>query len=325
MATACAPAHAPSLSATWRWAAPRPAYVGAPSGDGDDVVATYGHSVLVLVRHGALAWQTTLIGLRDVAPAIEPDRIVAATDDGVAAVARADGHLLWERSVGDRASAPVVHRGHTIVTTWDGRLVDIDHWTLPLPGPALGPPAAAAGVVVAAWDTGVVAADVATGVVLWRHSFAGDGTSAPAARRGLAVVVGGDRRAHAFDLRSGRERWSIATAGAGSPEAPPAFGPAGIALADRLGHVTVVDRRGRRRWSASGAGAVVRGGPAWAGAAVVLPLDDGRLFVAARRGHRTLDPPGRISGVTSGPADGVVFATREAATNGLEYARINPG
>jgi hypothetical protein len=108
--------------------------------------------------------------------------------------------------------------------------------------------------------------------------------------------------------------------GAGAPEAPPVATGGLIALADRLGHVMVVDHEGRRRWSADGNAAVVRGGPAFAGAAVVLPLDDGRLLVASQHGQAVTDPPGRVSGVAAS-ATGVVYATREADTNALVWAR----
>jgi outer membrane protein assembly factor BamB len=319
---ACGDAPPPALRPGWRWPAPPPAYVGMPAANEGDVAATYGHSVLVLLRGGRERWRAERVGLRDVAPTFDGAVVLAATDDGVVAFARADGKVLWEKSLGDRASTPVVAGDRVIATTWDGRMVALDGWSVTLPGPSLGPPAASGDVVVASWDSGVLAADVASGRLLWRHEFDGDGTSAPTVVSGVAVVVGGDRRAHAYDLPSGHERWSVAMSGAGSPEAPPAAGLGLVAIADRLGRVAVVDgHTGHRRWPAAGDGAVERGGPVFVGGAVALPLDEGRVLVAIRHGHAVHDPPGRVSGVAvSGGI--LIVATREAATNDLHALRV---
>ncbi len=220
---ACHHRPAPGAAIVWQWSAPRPAYVGMPAADGDDVAATYGHSVLVMLdaTTGAERWRASRVGLRDVAPALTFERVLAATDDGVIAFARGDGRLLWEKSLGDRPSTPAVAGDAVIVTTWDGRLVNVDHWSIDLPGPALGPPAIAGGIVVASWEGGVLAADVASGRVRWRHEFDVGRTSAPAVGQGLAVVVGGDHRAHAYDLASGRERWVRSMRAAGIPRSAP--------------------------------------------------------------------------------------------------------
>ncbi|MBA3654342.1 MAG: PQQ-binding-like beta-propeller repeat protein, partial [Actinobacteria bacterium] len=206
--------------------------------------------------------------------------------------------------------------GRVIVTTWGGRVSMLDGWSTPLPGPSLGPPAAASGVVVASWEGGVLAFDAASGHVRWQRQFEGADTSAPAVIGDLAVVVGGDRRAHGIDLSTGNDRWSIAMSGAGAPEAPPAVRGQRVALVDRLGHLVVADAHGHRLWSADGHGAVVRGAPVWVGDAVAMPLDDGRIMVA--RGHRPLfdDPPGRVSGAAAAGSS-LIVATREATTNGL--------
>jgi outer membrane protein assembly factor BamB len=329
LVAACAPGPTLRVSARWQWHAPAPAYMGAPASNGGHIAATYGHAVLVLVdaRSGRLAWEAQRVGLRDVAPAFAGDLVFAATDDGVAAFERGDGRLVWERQLGDRASTPLVLDGTPVVTTWDGRLVSLGRtpWTVALPGPSLGPPAAADGVVVASCDTGVLAVDSATAQVLWQHDFDGPGTSAPAVSHGLAIVVGGDRRAHAFDLRSGQERWSLPMRGAGSPEAPPQARGGRVALVDRLGDLVVVSAAtGRSGWSWAGPGAVVRGGPVFVGAeTVALPLDDGRLAIATRHAHVLRPFDGRVSGVAAIDGGGrLVVATREGDSNGLITLRL---
>jgi outer membrane protein assembly factor BamB len=313
--TACA-TDAPPLTTEWRWQAPAPAYVGMPAAAGSAVAATYGHSYLALIERGERRWQAKLLGLRDTAPTFHGGSVFAATDSGVAAFAGGNGAVLWHRDVGDRASTPVIIGGRVVVTTWGGRVVMLDGWSVTLPGPSLGPPAAGRGVVVASWDGGVIGLDGGSGAVRWRREFDGAGTSAPAIVDGLAVVVASDRRAHAFDLRSGDERWSVRMNGAGAPEAPPAVRGNEVAIVDRLGHLAVVEVSGKVRWTGEGRGAVVRGGPAWVGDAVAVPLDAGRVMLATRRQILFHDPPGRVSGVAA-TGNTLVLATREATTNEL--------
>jgi outer membrane protein assembly factor BamB len=313
--------HEPGLVATWQWQAPAPAYAGMPATSGERIAATYGHSYLAFFDRGALRWQTRLVGLRDVAPTFYRDEVLAATDSGVAAFATGDGAPRWQREVGDRASTPVVVGDRVVVTVWEGRVMMLDGWSVELPGPSIGPPAARRGIVVASWDAGVVGIDSSTGRVRWRRDFDGADTSAPAVIGSTVVVVGGDRRAHGLDLRTGIERWSIAMKGAGSPEVPPGVAGVRVAVVDRLGHLVVADADGRTLWSTDSRGAVVRGGPVWVGDAVAVPLDHGRVMVATRNDIRFRDPPGRVSGVAAW-GKSVVMATREARVNGLSALRV---
>ena len=314
--------RAPTCTLRWRWNAPAPAYAGMPAAAHGLVLLTYGHSFLVALRSGHVAWETERIGLRDVAPAVMGDAVVAPTDDGVATFALADGAPRGDLPLGDRASTPVPLAGGFVVTLWDGAVVVPGRWRVALPDASFGPPAAADGVVVASWTWGVVALDGPTGRTLWRHTFGGTGTSAPAIASGAAVIVAPDGRAHAYDLQTGRQRWSFPIGGAGAAEAPPAVRRTQVAVADRHGRLAVLDaRNGRRRWSAEGDGAVERAGPVFVGGAVALPLDDGRLLVAGPRGHTVEDPPGRVSGLAA--TDGqLVVATREAAANGIEVLAV---
>lgn len=325
----------------WRWRAPPPADVGAPAVEGDEVACTYGHHRLVLLDgDGHERWETEHAGLRDVAPRLTPDLVIAAGDEGVAAFDRANGGIRWRADLGERASTPVVAAAAAVVfvTTWEGSVVALDtasghvRWRQPLPGPALGPPAAGAGVVVAIWErddssaAGAVAVDAADGRQRWQVSLPPGGVGAPSVATGVAVAVAvaGDGRAHALDLGTGTERWTAPVDGAGSPEvAPLAAGGDSLVVSDRLSGLTLLDtREGRVRWHQSGPGAVVRGAPVVASTAaglrIALPLDDGRLWLVGPRGPtRVIGGEGRVSGLAV-LGRLLVVARREAAVNGLD-------
>lgn len=333
---ACAvPAEPARVRLAWRWRAPAPASVGMPTGDGSSVTFTYGHHRLVhLDGQGRPRWEAQLIGLRDVAPLLLEDRIVAATDTGMAAFARRTGAPLWDVDLGDRANTPVpVGAGRLAVTTWDGRLLVIEAGsgvvvhTVVLPGDVLGPAAADGTTAVATWDdgrqAGMAAVDAATGAVRWRTPLASGGVSSPAISGDLVVAVAGDASAVALDLASGTRRWARATTGAGSPEVPPSV-TAGLVVADRLGGLMAVRATdGRVVWKVAGRGAAVRGGPAVAGPLTGLPVDDGRVVLRLGTAVEVVDPPGRVSGVAAGAGSTLLVATREAARN--ELLAYRPG
>jgi outer membrane protein assembly factor BamB len=316
------------VHAAWRWKAPARASVGMPAADAAAVAATWGHHRLVLFDGaGHRRWDAERLGLRDVAPLLLPDRVVAATDTGVAAFDRGTGRIQWDVELGDRANTPVAAGpARLAVTTWDGRLLVLDlvtgatiH-TITLPGDVLGPAAADADVVVASWDdgaaAGVAAVDTASGHLRWQVAVGADGVSSPALVNGAAVLVTGDAAALALDLATGARRFTAATGGAGSPEVPPFVGPE-LVVADRLGDLLGLTADGRVRWRVPGRGAAERGGPVTSHGSAALPVDDGRLLVRQAGEVTMLDPPGRVSGVAAGLGGLLVVATREAEVNEL--------
>lgn len=323
----------PVSAPVWRWTAPR-GYVGMPAADSRGVVATYAKTWLVALDNGGRPqWEARDDDLRDVAPLLLDDVVVAATENGLAAFDRADGRARWSADIGDRSNTPVLGDAGTLVTTtWDGRIVGVDvtsgarRWEHPVPDTVFGPPTAATGVAVASWSGGTVAVDAASGKPRWRVDLPAGGTSSPAVAGDLVVVVAGDAAAHGFDIASGQRRWRVDVGAEGSEEVPPAAGPGGVVVADRLGGLAVLAAAtGKLMWRADGEGAAVRGGPAVVtrenGAVVALPVDDGRVLLAGRSRREVIDPEGRVSGVAA-TADGVmVVATREAATNGIEAFR----
>jgi outer membrane protein assembly factor BamB len=335
------PPRRPSrLSAVWTWHVPGAGSAGMPAVSGDHVAVTHSLGSLVLLEAGRLRWQTDQPGLRDVAPLITGELVLAATEGGVAAFDRATGTLRWQTRLADRASSPVLAAPDlAAVAWWNGGLAAVGtedgavRWEHGLPGLAIGPPAAGDGLVVVTWErgeeAGIVAVDAGSGQHRWAVGLPGFGVSAPAivAAHGVAVVVAGDGTARAFGLASGEQRWATPVDGAGSPEVPPVAGGGGVTVVTRLAHVVHLDAAtGARRWASDSLGSAVRGGPVRLGPEeVALPVDDGRLFFVDPVGlpHVT-DPPGRVSGVATAAGRVVVVATREEQQNSVYAIRVRP-
>ena len=321
----------------WVWTAPPPAWVGLPAADDREIAFTYGHQHLVLLdAAGRRRWQADRLGLRDTAPTLSAEVVVAATDDGLAGYRRSDGAELWHTAVGGRANTPVIVGRVAVTSTWEGSAVAVNTtdgtvaWAAPLPGPALGPPATDGTVVVVSWDGadqrrgGVVALEAANGRRRWAAALPGGGISAPTVTAdGAAVVVAGDLAAHALVLSTGERRWRTPLEGAGSPEVPAlAVDARSVLVAHRLGGLDLLDAAsGRRIWQVASDGAAVRGGPVMGPAgSYAFPLDDGRVLLAGRdRETELIRPPaGRVSGVAAGPRGWLVATLREAAVNTVE-------
>jgi hypothetical protein len=327
------------MQESWRWEAPRPAYVGMPAADSTGVAFTSALSRLVLLdAAGRTLWIAEHAQLRDVAPRLEPDTVFAATERGLVSFGRADGDPIWVAELGERPNTPAVAGATLVTSTWDGSLFGIDkatgalRWRSAIPGPALGPAATDGRLVFATWvaddhtAAGMVAFDAATGERRWAVPVPPGGVSAPAISSAGSspqevVAVAGDVAAHGLDLQTGRELWRTPLGGAGSPEVPPLALPGGdVLVAHRLGGLALLDADGKPRWEIASDGAAVRGGPAGPGpkGRFAFPLDDGRLLIAGPDAPAVvLDPPGRVSGVAAGPAGLLLVGTREATENGL--------
>ena len=321
----------------WAWTAPPPAWIGMPAADDREITFTYGHQHLVLLDGvGRLRWDVYRLGLRDVAPRLTAEAVVAATDDGMAAFRRSDGGRIWEATVGERVNTPVIAGRLAVTSTWEGSVVAFDladgkvAWRAALPGPSLGPPATDGMTVVVTWDRadrrtgGAVAVDAATGRQRWTVPLPGGGLSAPTVTpNGSAVAVAGDLAAQALAMSSGEPRWRTPVEGAGSPEVPPLVVDArSVLVAHRLGGLDLLDAAsGRRTWQVTSDGAAVRGGPAGGPeGSYAFPLDDGRVLLAGQqRVTELLRPPaGRVSGRATGPGRLLVTTVREAPVNSVE-------
>jgi outer membrane protein assembly factor BamB len=320
----------------WDWPVPSPASTGMPAADDREVAFTYGHDHLVVLdAKGTVRWQAVRLGLRDVAPRLTADLVLAATDDGMAAFRRADGSKAWDTTLSARANTPVVVGRVAVSSTWEGQLVGLAlgdgrvAWKAPLPGGSVGPPASDGTAVVVTWQrddhsaAGVVAADGATGRTRWAVAVEPGGVGGPAVTPdGAAVFVGGDVAAHALEMADGKERWRVPLGGAGSPEVPPAaVGTGSVLVAHRLGGLELLDSAtGRRQWQLAAGGIAVRGGPVVGPEGTfAFPLDDGRLVLAGpNRETETLQAPNRISGVVAGPGGLLVAATRGATVNSVQ-------
>lgn len=317
----------------WNWAAPSPASTGMPAADDREVAFTWGHEHLVLLdAHGRVRWDAPRLGLRDVAPRLTADLVLAATDDGMAAFRRADGSKAWDSALAARANTPVVVGGLAVTSTWEGQLVGLSvadgrvAWRAPLPGGSVAPPASNGSAVAVTWQradssaAGVLAVDGATGRRLWSLPVEPGGVGGPAITAdGAVVFVGGDLFAHAVGVVDGRERWRTELRGAGSPEVPPvAAGAGAVLVAHRLGGLDLLDSAsGRRLWQVATDGIAVRGGPVVGPeGSFAFPLDDGRLVLAGpNRETEFRQAPNRISGLVAGPRRLLVAGTRGATVN----------
>ena len=132
----------------WRWRPPSPASVGMPAGDQSNVTATYGHLRLVLFSPaGSVQWQAERLGLREEAPLLLPDVVVAPADDGLVAVDRVSGHIRWDTRFGEESATPVRVGGLVVTCTAEGSMLGLDITTgrvmgrVALGGGAEGPPA----------------------------------------------------------------------------------------------------------------------------------------------------------------------------------------
>jgi outer membrane protein assembly factor BamB len=337
------PAVGVQLAFAWEWVAPSPSYVGMPAADDRAVAATFGHhGVVLLTPAGAVLWQVTHDRLRDVAPALGIDIVVAAAEGGVVAFDRTTGAERWVASLGnERPTAPVLTPDLVVVLTWEGHAVAFgradgrERWRAALPGGAMATPVVDASTLVAMWQpvshdgaAGVVGLDLRTGATKWAQPIEPGGVGGPALAgdggRGLVVLVGGDLRAHAFDIADGTVRWVADTAGgAGSPEVPPVAEGSDVIVADRLTGLTrLAATDGTRRWAVAGPGVVERGGPvALPSGRVALPIDAGGLLVTAG-GHtpRLYSSDGRVSGLAR-TRDLLVVATREGDRNAISAFR----
>ena len=177
---------------TWDWMAPTGASVGMPAADDREVVFTYGHQHLVLLgADGRELWQAARLGLRDVAPRLAGDLVLAATEDGMAAFRRADGSKAWDTPLAARANTPVVAGRVAVTSTWEGHLVGLGLadgqvlWKTQLPGGAIAPPSGDGSTVVVVWQredqraAGAVAVDGASGRSRWTAPLEPGGVGGP--------------------------------------------------------------------------------------------------------------------------------------------------
>jgi outer membrane protein assembly factor BamB len=328
-----APAGEAPKGVAWNWTAPGSAWTGMPAADDRDVAFTWGHEHLVLLgADGRAHWDVVRLGLRDVAPRLTPDLVLAATDDGMAAFRRADGSKAWDSVLAARANTPVVVGRLAVTSTWEGELLGLSladgrvAWRAPIPGGSIAPPASDGRAVAVTWQredrraAGVLAVDGVTGRPQWAAPVEPGGVGGPAVTPdGAVVFVGGDLFAHALGLTDGKERWRTELPGAGSPEVPPVpVGPDAVLVAHRMGGVDLLTTAGGRRlWQLDTDGIAVRGGPVVGPeGSFAFPLDDGRLVLAGpNREMETRQAPNRISGLVAGPGRLLVGATRGATVN----------
>ncbi len=159
--------------------------------------------------------------------------VLAGTDEGeVIALAAATGEPVWRARVSSEVlSSPRAAGGTVVVRTLDGKLAGLDtgtgasRWVYEADTPGLSlrgaapPSAAAAGIVVAGFDNGRLAAvRAASGEVLWEASVSDargrseldrlvDIDTEPVIEGALAYASSHLREVAAFEIATGREAW----------------------------------------------------------------------------------------------------------------------
>lgn len=302
---------------------------------------------------GAPLWRVSLSregddadGVRGGGIAVADGRVFATTGFGhVVALSAEDGAEAWRSALGTPVrSAPTVRDGRVFVTTIADELVALDaasgrelwsHAGLSEVARLLGAaaPAADAGVVVAPYSSGEVAAlRVENGRVVWTESLAASRRAAavaalahvrgwPVIDRGVVYAAGHGNRMVAVDLRTGGRLWAAAFGGVQGPWVAGDFlyvmtGDAALVCLTRgEGRVRWVKRLPRYRDEKDLEGPIVWTGPVLAGGRLVVAGSEGEILALSPRDGEILlriPAPAPIR-VTPAVAGGTLFVLTDDA------------
>lgn len=192
-----------------------------PAGDGNRIYAASfdGNIVALDPKTGREAWKTRLEEQISAGPGVGEDRLAVVTKDGELIVFdTSTGEERWRRFVsGESLAKPLIRGGAVMVQTVDNRLRAYglldgnERWTIEESTPALtirgnASPVAIGNTVIAGFDNGrILAADIATGDVIWQQML-----SPPSGRSdldrlsdvdGMIAVVGQDVYAAGYQGR----------------------------------------------------------------------------------------------------------------------------
>lgn len=225
--------EAPAPSAVWRRDLGAPLWadllrVGDTLFAGDDA----GRLHALDTADGRSRWTATVGGALRARPLWHDGQLLVSSDDGqLHALDAASGQARWtlrlqaeavqrtppgqKGSRFDRFGAAAVVAGDCLLTTSHAGELACWHlatralrWKQALPGPLLGTPAVAEGLVVlGAFDGSVRAFELATGRERWRFETTEPVVSAPWVAQGQVVVGSRSYELFALDLATGRERW----------------------------------------------------------------------------------------------------------------------
>lgn len=293
----------------------------------------------------AVRWQAELnVGHRP-SPILVGDTVFVAASDGIVAVDRDTGRVLYEREGGPFVSAPawvetdaydreaLAVRGRTGLYGFDagggydlgGLTIGFQRWETTasasngrLPHPQEQPFVTASSGTVYVPDAGrVVAVDANSGRIRWEQSSDDQqfGTvHRPAVFDGTVYVSEWPQRVYAIDAATGRRQWSAAIDG-GAGESGVGYRAFGGPTVTESAVVvlcrdTVIcfDRAdGSRRWIHRHDGNVTEGATAVAGGTVFTPGDEGRLHAIDLETGDVLWRADHGEGMAPVVANGVVY------------------
>ncbi len=302
---------------------------------------------------GAPLWRVGLAregddgdGVRGGGIAVADGRIFATTGFGdVVALSAEDGAEAWRSALGAPVrAAPTVRDGRVFVATIADELIALDaasgrelwvHAGLSEVARLLGAaaPAAGAGVVVAPYSSGEVAAlRVENGRAVWTESLAGSRRASavaalahvrgwPVIDRGVVYAVGHGNRMLAVDLRTGSRLWAAAFGGVQGPWVAGDFlyvmtGDAAlVCLARGEGRVRWVRQLPRYRDEEDLEGPIVWTGPVLAGGRLIVAGSEGEILALSPRDGEILlrVPASAPIHVTPAVAGGTLFVLTDDA------------
>jgi outer membrane protein assembly factor BamB len=251
--------------------------------DADGVIAVSYQAVQSIDPvDGSERWHTGIGRAPEIAPvraAVDGDLVAVPTSDGVTALARSDGHVLWKAGfgpglaaaglTGPTALARVPGGRPLVLGTNSGALVAFDRgsgaprWRARFDGEIVTAPAVddAAGVAVVLWhvddgDGHLRVLDLASGAVRWETTTLPK-TAAPVVHDGSVLLSEGDNFSHArvraLDVATGTSRWETAVPKSFEWETEPGVAGDDYVTVDHFGTVTDLDvRTGAVRWQRSG-------------------------------------------------------------------------
>ena len=212
-------------------------------------------------------WRTSAVAASS-RPCLARDVVVAAgTDRLVSAVSRADGKVLWSRSLGvfgeSELSPTLVGADLIAVRTVSGEVVALElatgavRWRRAVALPPLdadpwtaSPVGAPAGVVVREGARGLVLLGARDGATVWTAQTRTDPLGAPAVSGELVALACG-RSIEGFALADGKARWAPRLGGLTITAVAP-VGAAGFAVALEPDDVARIDKVGNVAWTSRG-------------------------------------------------------------------------
>lgn len=146
------------------------------------------------------------------APAVGDEVVIYPTRDGVTALDRSDGEVVWDLSSGAVFSGAAFHDGTVYVPT-ESELVAVDSQTgerrWSSEGTYLNSPAVDGEHVYTSDHQGVVAHDGASGAERWTITDLGESWTSPVCTRGSLLVGGSSAAMRVVDLDAQRVQWSF--------------------------------------------------------------------------------------------------------------------